>query len=146
MFIHLGNKDHKMDQFKTLTRLYFQLLLAIHHYISAEKQTKCNFSKAFSNQIRLLNKFVKPAKPNTLIQEGINNVNTNWAIDMNHMLMQHYVKTINQTLQDIEKIKLNKDNHNKAKNIAKSWAKKKLQQKLNQTTSIHGKLHSSRQN
>ncbi|KAL3862894.1 hypothetical protein ACJMK2_008838, partial [Sinanodonta woodiana] len=61
-------------------RLFYQILQAIHHLNIKKDQAKgLGATKGFKQQIKLLDKFLKPAQPTTGLTQELERLNRMWA-------------------------------------------------------------------
>lgn len=121
--------------FALLVKTLFGILQCLHHGSIQKNQVSGQFGKAFHLKINELNRFVKPACTNPLVQQAIQNVNLRWASEIYKALARHYADSLKKLNDTAQQLLLD---HNldleRAKQIALSWAQRNYKKKLDKST------------
>ena len=71
--------------FGSLLKCLYQIIQCLHHRAISRDQSEGNFSKAFRSKLTHLDKFIRPAQPNTNIRSRINEANKNWPLSISDL-------------------------------------------------------------
>jgi len=117
-------------------KAFYQVLQLLHHIGVVREQAVGILPKSFSKKIDHLNAFVRPARPDSSINQQIKATNLAWATDMGQILLDHYQTTLNKIIQTLSNSSISKDNFLAAKQTALLWGKRNFGNKLQSSTVV----------
>ncbi|KAL3846360.1 hypothetical protein ACJMK2_017373 [Sinanodonta woodiana] len=116
-------------------RLFYQILQAIHHLNIMKDQAKgLGATKGFKQQIKLLDKFLKPAQPTTGLTQELERLNRMWATKVAETLTHHYKTRISELMGRIVGFGFLDFTITNLSNQALDWAKRNFRNKLSLDT------------
>ena len=116
-------------------RLFYQILQAIHHLNIMKDQAKgLGATKGFNQQIKLLDKFLKPAQPTTGLTQELERLNRMWATKVAETLTHHYQTRISELMGRIVGFGFLDFTIKNLSTQALDWAKRNFRNKLSLDT------------
>ena len=106
-----------------LTKLLFQLLQMIHHISVMRKQAEGSPVNAFLHKIAELDRFIRPARPNSDVIKRIQTLNRSWAKQVGVIVHNHYLTNLNSIISPLKSTRASKDEMSRARYTALSWAR-----------------------
>ena len=131
-----GPPRQRDQNFALLVKTLFGILQCLHHASNQRSQREGHSgSRAFSSKIDELNRFVKPASTNPIVQQAIKNINNRWASEICKALALHYRDTLLKLKETVVRMLLEHNlDLNRAEQIALSWAHRNYKKKLDRST------------
>lgn len=114
---------------RTLTKIYFKLIQAIHHMDTVENSLHTgHFPTGMSRQVNKLTQFIKPSSPRDTTTEKIAQNTLTWMQKNMHILQEHYTQVIIQFMEQIQVFS------NLEWTVAMKWAKNRYKHKWKEST------------
>ena len=116
-----------------LTKLLFQLLHMIHH-ISIMRTQEESPVNAFLHKIAELDRFTRPARPNSDVIKRVQTLNRSWAKQVGVIVHNHYLTNLNSIISTLTTTRASKDEMSRARYTALSWTRDNFGRKLQNST------------
>lgn len=114
-----------------LIKLFFQILQALHHISSLKIQKNGDKpTKGFERHILQMEKFLRPAQPNTQLFENLNKTHMTWAQNVASVMTDHYTAKISEIQGRISAHSLSALNIKQFSKSGIEWARQKYGKKL----------------
>ena len=117
-----------------LTKLLFQLLQMIHHIPIMRTQAEGSPVNAFLHNIAELERFIRPARPNSDVIKRIQTLNRSWAKQVGVIVHNHYLTNLNSIISTLKTTRASNDEMSRARYTALSWARDNFGRKLQNST------------
>ena len=123
------------DNFRILVKTLYGILQCIHHCSLLKSQSDGHFGKAFRLKVNELNKFVKAGNSTPKVKQDIERVNERWAAEISKTLFKHYTDQLSKFTETAHNLIFGHTlDHERAKQIALSWAQRNYKKKLDKST------------
>lgn len=123
------------ENFALLVKTLFGILQCLHHTFLLKTQSDGQFGKAFRLKVNELDRFVKPACSNQEVKQAVQNVNKRWAVEISKALSKHYTDNLSKFKETAHNLIFRHTlDHERAKQIAVSWAHRNYRKKLDKST------------
>ena len=111
----------------------------IHHISITRTQAEGSPVNAFLHKIAELDRFTRPARPNSDVIKRIQTLNGSWAKQVGVIVHNHYLINLNSIISTLKTTRASKDEMFRARYTALSWARDNFGRKLqNYTVSEFG--------